>query len=93
MSTGRPKGLLIFSTYTTLQALATAAAQRHYPTVVAQRLSLGATPAEVAELRALAREGVQPGINYFSKKFNNHFYNVVRAFRAARMAWLQLFKI
>ena len=79
-------GLRGFSTYTTLQAVATAAAQHHYPNVVAQSLSLGATPAEVAELRALAREGVQPGINYFLKKFNNDFYNVVRVFQAARMA-------
>ena len=63
--------LLVFSAYTTL--LATAAAQCHYPNVVAQSLSLGATPAKVAELRALAREGVQPGINYFLKKFNNGF--------------------
>ena len=33
------EGLLVFSTYTTLQALATAAAQCHYPNIVAQSLS------------------------------------------------------
>ena len=79
-------GLLVFQTYCTLQALATAAAQHHYPNVAAQASALEETPEEVANLTAFAREGVQPGITYFLQKFNGDFYNVVRAFRAARMA-------
>ena len=79
-------GVLVFQTYSTLQALATAAAQHHCPNVAAQASALGETPEEVANLTAFAREGVQPGITYFLQKFNGDFYNVVRAFRAARMA-------
>ena len=63
-------GLLVFQAYSTLQALATAAAQHHYPNVAAQVSALGETPGEVANLTALARDGVQPGINYFLMKFN-----------------------
>ena len=61
-------GLLVFQTYSTLQALATAAAQHHYPNVAAQASALGETPEEVANLTAFAREGVQPGITYFLQK-------------------------
>ena len=39
-------GLLIFSAYLTIQALAIAAAQRHYPNLAAKAEELGATPAE-----------------------------------------------
>ncbi len=79
-------GLLVFRAYSTLQALATAAAQRHYPNVAAQATALGATPEEVAALRAMAVNGVKPGINYFLQKFNVQFYQTVRAFRSARLA-------
>ena len=63
-------GLVVFQTYSTLQALATAAAQHHYPNVAAQASALGETPEEVANLTAFAREGVQPGITYSLQKFN-----------------------
>ena len=63
-------GLLVFQTYSTLQALATAAAQHHYPNVAGQASALGETPEEVANLTAFAREGVQPGVTYFLQKFN-----------------------
>ena len=63
-------GLVVFQTYSTLQALATAAAQHHYPNVAAQASALGETPEEVANLTAFSREGVQPGITYFLQKFN-----------------------
>lgn len=79
-------GVLVFHAYSTLQALSAAAAQRHYPNVAAQASALGNTPAEVDELVTLARNGVQPGINYFLQKFNTDLYDIVRAFRAARMA-------
>ena len=39
-------GLLIFSAYSTIKALALSAAQRHYPNVAAKAEELGATPAE-----------------------------------------------
>ena len=37
-------GLVVFQTYSTLQALATAAAQHHDPNVAAQASALGETP-------------------------------------------------
>lgn len=79
-------GLLVFSAYSTLQGLSTAAAQQHYPNVEAQAQSLGETPQEKADLRKIARDGVRPGITYFLHKFNVQFYNVVTAFKIARYA-------
>ncbi len=79
-------GLLVFNAYSILQGLSTAAAQRHYPNVAAQAKTLGTTPEEVATLSTHARQGVEPGIHYFLRKFNVQFYDVVRAFKAARFA-------
>lgn len=79
-------GLLVFSAYATLQSLSTAAAQRHYPNVTAQARTLAASAQEEAALQQHARACVQPGVDYFLQKFNLQFYDVVRAFKAARYA-------
>lgn len=79
-------GLLVFSTYSALQALSTAAGQRHYPNVTAMAQQLSNTPQEAAQLKRIARDAVEPGIAYFLRKFNVQFHDVVRAFKAARMA-------
>ena len=73
-------GLLVFSAYSTLQALSTAAAQRNYPNVAAQAHALAASAEEEAALQQHAHACVRPGIDYFLKKFNLQFYKVVRAF-------------
>ena len=78
-------GLLVFQTYSTCK-LWPLLLLNTTTLVAAQAPALGETPEEVASLTAFAREGVQPGITYFLQKFNGDFYNVVRAFRAARMA-------
>ena len=79
-------GLLVFSAYSTLQALSTAAAQRHYQNVTALAQQLSDTPEEAAQLKRIAQNAVEPGILYFLHKFNGPFYDVVRAFKAARLA-------
>ena len=58
-------GLLILSACSTIQALALAAAQRHYPNVAAKEEELGATSAEKAAWSKVAVDGVWPGVNYF----------------------------
>ena len=78
-------GLLVFSAYSTLQALSTAAAQRNYPNVAAQAHALAASAEGEAALQQHARACVRPGIDYFLQKFTLPFYEVVRAFKAARM--------
>ena len=56
-------GLLVFSAYSTLQALSTAAAQRNYPNVAAQAHALAASALEEAALQQHARACVRPGID------------------------------
>ena len=46
---------------------------------------LSGSPAEKAELKKLAWDAVQPGITFFLQKFNVEFYNVVWAFKTARI--------
>ena len=79
-------GLLVFSAYSTLQALSTAAAQRNYPNVAAQAHALAASAEEEAALQQHARACFRPGIDNFLQKLNLQFYKVVRAFKAARYA-------
>ena len=79
-------GLAVFSAYSTLQALSTAAAQRNYPNVAAQAHALAASAEEEAALQRHARACVRPCIDYFLQKFNPQFYKVVRAFKIAHYA-------
>ena len=67
-------GLLVFSAYSTLQALSTAAAQRNYLNVAAQAHALAASAEEEAALQQHASACVRPGIGYFLQKFNLQFY-------------------
>lgn len=66
-------GVLLFTAYTTLQGLSTAAAQRNYPNVAAQANALGNSQEEIAALKAHARHAVEPGVNFFLRKFNVQF--------------------
>ena len=69
-----------------LQELATAASQRHYSNLHAQAEKLGKTPAEVAALEKYWKDRLKTGITFFLQKFNVQFGNVVRAFKAAKLA-------
>ena len=67
-------GVLLFTTYTTLQGMATAAAKCNYPNMVAQASTPGSPPEDMAALKAHARHAVEPGVNFFLQKLNVQFY-------------------
>ena len=79
-------GLLVFRAYSVLQVLSEAAGQKYYTNVDAMAKELSGSPAEKAELKKLAWDAVEPGITFFLQKFNVEFYNVLWAFKAARIA-------
>ena len=77
---------MVFRAYSVLQVVSEAAGRRYYPNVDAMAKELSGSPAEKAEWEKIAWNAVQPGITFFLQKFNVELYDVVRAFKAARIA-------
>ena len=80
-------GPLVFSCYEKLQAVAEACRVPHFSNVCAVST---ATPTEdptqnVATLEQRARARVDPAIQWFLQKFNVQLYDLVEAFKAARI--------
>ena len=77
---------MVFRAYSVLQALSEAAGRKYYPNVDAMAKELSDSPGEKAKWKKITLDAVQPGITFFLQKFNVEFYNVVQAFKTARIA-------
>ena len=79
-------GPLVFSCYERLATVSNAVAVAAYPNVegVARRQAVGNLPA-YNQLVAKAKACINPGLQFFQRKFSQYFYENVRAFRSARL--------
>ena len=79
-------GPLIFSCYQKLATVSNSVALANYPNVegVARRQANGNVPV-FNQLVARAKACINPGLLFFQQKFSQEFYDIVRAFRSARL--------
>ena len=79
-------GPLVFSCYGRLATVSNAVAVAAYPNVegVARRLAIGNLPV-YNQLVAKAKAFINPGLQFFQRKFSQEFYESVSAFRSARL--------
>ena len=80
-------GPLVFSCYAKLQAVAEACRVPHFPNVraVSTAIVTEDPTQNVDTLEQRARECVDPAIQWFLRKFNVQLYDLVAAFKAARI--------
>ncbi|KAK3749798.1 hypothetical protein QZH41_000861 [Actinostola sp. cb2023] len=79
-------GPLVFSCYERLSTLAHAIAIEAYPNAEAKaRQHAGVNHALYNQLIAKAKDCINPGFQYFQRKFSVEFRSTVRAFKAARL--------
>ena len=80
-------GPLVFSCFERLQTVANACQVPHFRNVhaVAVVITAGDPTKNVAALEQEAKRSVEPGIQWFLRKFNADLYNTLSAFKAARI--------
>ena len=79
-------GLLVFSAYSTLQAVASAFSVLHCPNFAAVASEIaGGDLAQATILEADTIRKARPAINWFLQKFNVAFRSTVMAFKAAQI--------
>ncbi|KAK3729296.1 hypothetical protein QZH41_002214 [Actinostola sp. cb2023] len=79
-------GPLVFSCYERLATVSHSVALANYPNVegVARRQANGNVPV-FNQLVARAKACINPGLQFYQRKFSQEFYDIVRAFRSARL--------
>ena len=84
-------GPLVFSCFERLQTVANACQVPHFRNVhaVAVVITAGDPTKNVAALEQEAKRSVEPGIQWFLRKFNSDLYNKLSAFKAARIMCLE----
>ena len=80
-------GPLVFSCFERLQTVANACQVPHFRNVhaVAVAITAGDPAKNVAALEQEAKRSVEPGIQWFLRKFNADLYKKLSAFMAARI--------
>ena len=80
-------GPLVFSCIERLQTVANACQVPHFRNVhaVAVAIAAGYPTKNVAALEQETKRSVEPGIQWFLRKFNADLYNTLSAFKAARI--------
>ena len=80
-------GPLVFSCFERLQTVANACQVPHFRNVhaVAVAIAAGYPTKNVAALEQETKRSVEPGIQWFLRKFNADLYNTLSAFKAARI--------
>ena len=80
-------GPLVFSCIERLQTVANACQVPHFRNVhaVAVAIAAGYPTKNVAALEQETKRSVEPGIQWFLRKFNAEVYNTLSAFKAARI--------
>ena len=80
-------GPLVFSCIERLQTVANACQVPHFRNVhaVAVPITAGYPTKNVAALEQETKRSVEPGIQWFLRKFNADLYNTLSAFKAARI--------
>ncbi|KAK3737632.1 hypothetical protein QZH41_006457 [Actinostola sp. cb2023] len=79
-------GPLVFSCYERLATVSHSVALANYPNVegVARRQANGNVPV-FNQLVARAKACINPGLQFYQRKVSQEFYDIVRAFRSARL--------